>query len=67
MAYSSYTFSVDEIDFDFSDSDVNQADKDEAINSVLGKTFEVRHEDQVMDFLSDLTGWCVDSICYHQI
>jgi len=64
-----YMFQVDFVDFDFESDfhEVTQEDKDEAIQSVLFKTFVVEHEELVTDFISDYTGWLVDSMSYHQV
>lgn len=62
-----FIFTVDSVDFDFSDSDVTQQDKDTAQSAVIGKTFGVMNEEQVCDFISDFTGWCVDGMSYHQV
>ena len=62
----SFIFTVDFVDFDWdSDDEVTQEDKDTANNLVIGKTFGVMREDDVCDFISDVTGWCVDSMSYH--
>ena len=62
-----YTFAIDSIVFDFDGSDVSQADKDAVTNSVVGKTFSVCDEDAVCDYVSDITGWCVEGITYHAV
>lgn len=64
-----FVFEVDSVDFDFDDgpNEVTQEDKDCAIQSVVGKAFAVETEDNVCDFISDFTGWCIEDITYHKV
>jgi len=68
---------VTQIDFDWGDDDwgiVHPDDieegekyKNKIINSVLNQVYNVNEEDELVDLISDKSGWCVNSIEYKEI
>jgi hypothetical protein len=70
-------FQVTQIDFDWGDDDwgiVHPDDieegekyKNKIINSVLNQVYTLDEEDELVDLISDETGWCIKSLQYQQI
>lgn len=65
-------FQVMSIEFDWTqdDDDWNvlvDEYKQEVIDSVLGEIFDAETEDQLVDVISDQTGWCIKYIDYRPI
>ena len=60
-------FQITDIEFDFDDSfDVENYDQD-VIDEVLATTWEVFDEEDLLDEISNCTGWCIKSIDYRNI
>lgn len=66
-------FQVTAVEFDFDDDEIEEQSKDEvnykqeAIDSVLGEIFEVEHEEQLCDVISDQVGWCIKNLIYRRV
>jgi hypothetical protein len=65
-------FQVTEIEFDFTgdDPDIDELDvetQDEIYDEVMGTFWEVDDEEDLVDAISDSTGWCIKSIDYQQV
>ena len=58
-------FIVEEIEFDFDDSMGTLPEEEQKFitDNTLG-VWHVTEEDQLVDFITDTTGWCVKSIKY---
>jgi len=59
-------FIVEKIEFDFDDAtdeQISQEEKDFITNNALG-VWSVDDEEELVDSISDKTGWCVKSIDY---
>ena len=59
-------FIVEKIEFDFDDAtdkQISQEEKDFITNNALG-VWSVDEEDELVDKISDKTGWCIKSIDY---
>ena len=59
-------FIVEKIEFDFDDGidePISQEEKDFITNNALG-VWSVDEEDELVDKISDKTGWCIKSIDY---
>jgi hypothetical protein len=61
-------FQVTEIEFDFTDDldeeALDQETQDEIYDEVIGQIWEADTEDDLVDTISDSTGWCIKSISY---
>ena len=70
--YKPMQFRVTEIEFDF-DSDIldteQMADEDcqEIIDEVLVTTWEAADEEDLIEEITNATGWCIKSIDYHYL
>jgi hypothetical protein len=58
-----------EIDFDLSSDDVEEnvdfaTLQRQLRNKCVGKVFDVEHEDEIADVISDQTGWCINWLNY---
>ena len=71
---------VTEVQFDFDDLDFTAEEQQSVIDSVVGNTFKVlipdaddplisddEMADALVEYVTDLTGWCVVSINYRQV
>jgi hypothetical protein len=57
-------FDIDYEDFDQDDSELLQ----ERLQSVyIGQFWDVNEEDELVDMISDKSGWCVTSINYRHV
>ena len=59
-------FIVEKIEFDFDDAtdeQISQEEKDFITNNALG-VWSVDEEDELVDKITDKTGWCIKSIDY---
>ena len=59
-------FIVEKIEFDFDDAtdeQISQEEKDFITNNALG-IWSVDDEEQLVDYITDKTGWCIKSIDY---
>ena len=58
-------FQVTYIEFDFDDEDEMDAyDKDRLTCEVIGQVWEVDDEEDLVDSITDSTGWCIKFIDY---
>tara|TARA_Y100000004_G_scaffold179557_1_gene223281 strand:- start:433 stop:717 length:285 start_codon:yes stop_codon:yes gene_type:complete len=70
--YKPMQFRVTEIDFDF-DSDsfdeevMDTEDRQEVIDEVLVTTWEAADEEDLIEEITNATGWCIKSIDYHYL
>ena len=65
--YKPMQFRVTEIDFDFTDSfEVENHDQD-VIDEVLATTWEVADPDDLVDEITNVTGWCVNSVNFYLV
>jgi len=57
---------VTSIDLDFTDSveEVSEEKKTEAVNNILQSVWFVEDEDDLVDHISDVSGWLVNSLDY---
>jgi hypothetical protein len=66
-------FQITEIEFDFEDDDYDEAwegdpiPQQEIIDEVLGQIWEVDDEEDLVDEITDSTGWCINKIDYYQV
>ena len=62
-------FYVSNIEFDFSDATDEQISQEEKdyINKKALRTWDVDSEDELVDHITDQTGWCISSIDYNLI
>ena len=58
-------FEVMEVDFDFEDA--TEADKAEALEQTIGKTFTAKDYKDLVENITEMTGWCVFDIGYRKI
>lgn len=62
---------VMEIEFDFTtdygEYELQYSKQQEVVDSVLGEVFEVEDGDDLVDFITEQTGWCVKSIDYRPV
>ena len=56
-----------ESDFTEEENELSQEYKDNLVESVIGKVYEVEDEDEIADVISDETGWCVLSLDYELV
>lgn len=56
-----------EFDFECDDAQVTRKMQDALTNYAVGKVYEVDHEDEIADAISDDTGWCIKSIDYKEV
>ena len=56
------------IEFDFESDDYGEepspAEQKQIVSSVIGKTYQVDDEDEIVDAISDDTGWLVNRLDY---
>jgi len=61
-------FQVTEIEFDFTDDLDDEAldveSQEEIYEDVFGTVWEVNDEEDLVDTITDSTGWCIKSIDY---
>lgn len=57
-------FRITDIVFDFetSEGEVSETTKQEALSSVLGKVWEADNLDDLLEKITDETGWCISHI-----
>ena len=64
-------FQVTEIEFDFSDDVDDEAldveSQDEIYDEVLGSIWEANDEDDLIEEITCVTGWCIKSIDYRHV
>jgi len=68
---------VTQIEFDWGDDDwgivhpddieAGEKYKNKIINSVINQVYTLDEEDELVDLISDETGWCIKSLQYQQI
>ena len=62
--YKPMQFQVTQIEFDFDDSfEVENYDED-IIDEVLATTWDADDEDDLIEEITNATGWCINSIDY---
>ena len=60
-------FQVTYIEFDFDDAyedEMNAYDKDRFTSETIGQIWEVNDEEDLVDEITNATGWCIKSIDY---
>lgn len=64
--YKPMQYRITEIDIDFSDSldDITQEEQNEVIDEVMATTWEAVDADDLIEEITNATGWCVNSIDY---
>ena len=64
--YKPMNFRIVEIDFDFDDSleDITKEERDDIVEEVLATTWEASDGDDLVEEITTVTGWCVNSIDY---
>jgi len=65
-------FQVTYIDFDFSSNDPTWGDEDpdyqkEVTEETIGQIWEASDEDDLIEEITNATGWCINSIDYRHI
>ena len=62
-------FQITQIEFDFDDSfdPVTDEYKQSVVDETLEDVWEVHDEEDLLDEISDCTGWCIKSIDYRNI
>ncbi len=57
-----------EIEFDFdSEDEMDAYDKDRLASEYIGEVFDVEDGDELVDLITDQSGWCIKSLDYVQI
>ena len=64
--YKPMQFRVTKIDFDFDDA-MTVDDQQEILDEVLATTWEAADEEDLIEEITDATGWCIKSIDYHYL
>ena len=64
--YKPMQFRVTKIDFDFDDA-MTVDDQQEILDEVLVTTWEAADEEDLIEEITDATGWCIKSIDYHYL
>ena len=64
--YKPMQFRVTEIDFDFDDA-MTVDDQQEILDEVLATTWEASDPDDLVEEITNATGWCINSIDYHYL
>jgi len=64
--YKPMQFRVTKIDFDF-DDDMTVDDQQEILDEVLVTTWEAADEEDLVEEITNATGWCIKSIDYHYL
>ena len=63
-------FKVTQIEFDYDDAmadeSITDEYKQEVIDETLGCVWEVDDEDDLIEEITNATGWCINSIDYRQ-
>jgi len=61
-------FQVTEIEFDFDDEEeMNEDEKNTIINECIGQVWEAIDEEDLIDEITCVTGWCIKSIDYRYV
>ena len=63
-------FQVTYIEFDFDDAyedEMNAYDKDRFTSETIGQIWEVNDEEDLVDEITNATGWCIKSIDYQHV
>jgi hypothetical protein len=64
-------FQVTKIEFDFTDEDgsasISSKEQEEVVNKTLGQIWEAEDEDDLVEEISNETGWCIADIDYRQV
>lgn len=60
-------YEVTSIDFDFDYEDLTDDEKQEIVESVTSCLWTPESEDELVDCITDNTGWCIKSIEYNII
>ena len=57
-------YRITEIEFDF-DDDIDEKEKDEIYEEVYGTSWIADDEDDLVEEITNATGWCIKSIEYY--
>lgn len=60
-------FKINQIKFDFTDDALDSESQDEIYDEVLNTIWSVDNEEELVDAISDYTGWCVSFIDYSPV
>lgn len=60
-------FQVTEIDFDFDDEELTNAERDYIIGDTVGHIWEADDEDDLIEEITCAFGWCIKSIDYRHV
>ena len=60
-------YKITEIEFDFDYEDLAEYEKEEIINSTKSCLWNPPSEEDLVDCISDNTGWCIKSLKYDVI
>ena len=59
-------FQIIYIEFDF-DDEMSAYDKDKLTSETIGEIFEAEDDEQLIDQITESTGWCIKSIDYRKV
>jgi hypothetical protein len=60
-------FQVTNIEFDFDDEDLTNAERDDIIGDTVGHIWEADDEDDLVEEITCAMGWCIKSIDYRHV
>jgi hypothetical protein len=65
-------FQVTKIEFDFTGDDssvdaISSKEQEEVVNKTLGQIWEAEDEEDLVEEISNETGWCIADIDYRQV
>ena len=65
-------YEITEIEFDFDDfycagEELSDEVKDEAYDDVMWRIWEVENEEELVDEITNHSGWCVKTIDYREV
>lgn len=60
-------FQVTQIEFDFDDEDLTDAERDDIIGDTVGHIWEADDEDDLVEEITCATGWCIKSLDFRHV
>jgi hypothetical protein len=60
-------FQITEIEFDFDDEDLTDAERDDIMGDTVGHIWEADDEDDLVEEITCATGWCIKSIDFRYV
>ena len=61
------TYQILSVDFDFDDSELSPFEQDALSSEIIGSLWEASDEEDLIEELTCVTGWCIKSLDYQYV